>query len=129
MYCQLERLRHCLPPSVRGILEELPETLDETYERVLRDINRANRQHALRLLHCLTVAIRPLRVEGLAEVLAIDFDATRQGGIPKLNADWRWADQHHAVLSICSSLITIVDDEDSQVVQFSHFSVKEPENI
>jgi ankyrin repeat protein len=125
VYCQLEALRHCLPPSVARILEELPETLDETYERVLREINKANREHARRLLQCLTVALRPLRVEELAEVLAIDFDAPAQGGIPQLNPKWRWADQHQAVLSTCSSLIAIVDDGDSQVVQFSHFSVKE----
>src|SRR5712691_5712974 len=125
VYCQLETLRHCLPPSVRGVLDELPETLDETYERVLRDINKANREHAHRLLHCLTVAMRPLRVEELAEVLVVDFVVAQQGGIAKLNPDWRWADQHQAVLSTCSSLITIVDDEDSRVVQFSHFSVRE----
>ena len=125
MYCQLEMLRHCLPPSVKRILKELPETLDETYERILRDINRANREHAHRLLQCLTVAIRPLRVEELAEVLAVDFDAACRGGIPKLKPDWRWTDQHQAVLSTCSSLIAIVDDGDSQVVQFCHFSVKE----
>jgi len=71
------------------------------------------------------VAIRPLRVEELAEVLAVDFDAALQGGIPKLKPNWRWADRHQAVLSTCSSLIAIVDDGDSQVVQFSHFSVKE----
>jgi len=124
-FCQLEALRHCLPPSIRGILDELPETLDETYERVLRNINKANQKYAIRLLHCLTVAIRPLRVEELAEVLAVDFDAAQQGGIPKLNPNWRWADHHQAVLSTCSSLIAIVDAGDSQVVQFSHFSVKE----
>jgi hypothetical protein len=118
-------LRHCLPPSVRVILDELPETLDETYERVLRDIHKANREHALRLLHCLTVAIRPLRVEELAEVLTVDFDGTGRDGIPRLNPNWRWADQHQAVLSTCSSLIAIVNDGDSQVVQFSHFLVKE----
>ena len=125
MYCQLEALRHCLPPSVRGILEELPETLDETYERVLREINKANREHAHRLLQCLTVALRPLRVEELAEILAIDFNAAAHGGIPQSNPNWRWADQHQAVLSTCSSLISIVDDGGYQVVQFSHFSVKE----
>ena len=125
MYCQLEALRHCLPPSVARILEELPETLDETYERVLRDINKANREHARRLLQCLTVALRPLRVEELAEVLAIAFDAPAHGGIPQLNPNWRWADHHQAVLSTCSSLIAIVDDGGSKVVQFSHFSVKE----
>ena len=124
-YCQLEILRQCLPPSVRRILDELPETLDETYERVLKDIKKVNQEHAIRLLHCLTIAIRPLRVEELAEILAIDFDAAQREGIPKLNSNWRWADQHQAVLSTCSSLIAIVDDGDSQVVQFSHFSVKE----
>ena len=125
MYCQFEALRHCLPPSVQGILEELPETLDETYERVLREINKANRYHACRLLQCLTVALRPLRVEELAEVLAINFDSPVHGGIPQLNPNWRWADQRQAVLSTCSSLITVVEDGDSQVVQFSHYSVKE----
>ncbi len=125
MYCQLEILRHCLPSSVQGILDELPETLDETYERVLKDINKVNQKHAIRLLHCLAVAIRPLRVEELAEVLAVDFDAARQGRIPKLNPNWRWVDQHQAVLSTCSSLIAIVNAGGSQVVQFSHFSVKE----
>jgi ankyrin repeat protein len=125
VYCQLEALRHCLPPSVARILEELPETLDETYERVLREINKANREHARRLLQCLTVALRPLRVEELAEVLAIDFDAPAHGGVPQLNPKWRWADQHQAILSTCSSLIAIVDDGKSKVVQFSHFSVKE----
>jgi ankyrin repeat protein len=125
VYCQLEVLRQCLPPSVRRILDELPETLDETYERILKDIKKVNREHAIRLLHCLTVAIRPLRVDELAEVLAIDFDTARQDGIPKLNPSWRWVDQHQAVLSTCSSLIAVVEDGCSQVVQFSHFSVKE----
>src|SRR5580658_1753431 len=125
VYCQLESLRHCLPPSLRGILDELPDTLDETYERVLKEINKANREHARRLLQCLTVAVRPLRVEELAEVLAIDFAAPAHGGVPQLNPNWRWTDRHQAVLSTCSSLITIVADGDYQVVQFSHFSVKE----
>src|SRR6266849_8402503 len=125
VYCQLEALRRCLPSRVRGTLEELPETLDETYERVLKDINKANREHARRLLQCLTVALRPLRVEELAEILAIDFAAPAHGRIPQLNPNWRWTAHRQAVLSTCSSLITIIDDEGSQVVQFSHFSVKE----
>ena len=125
VFCQLEALRYCFPPSVRHILEELPETLDETYERILRDINRANRGHAHRLLQCLTVAVRPLRVAELAEVLAVDFGTAACGGTSKLNSDWRWEDQQQAVLSTCSSLISIVDENGAQVVQFSHFSVKE----
>ncbi len=62
----MDLLRHCFSPSVRRILEELPESLDETYERIPRDIRRPNQGHARRLLQCLVVAIRPLRVEELA---------------------------------------------------------------
>ena len=122
VYCQLEVLRHCFPTNVRQVLEELPKSLDETYERILKEINNGNREHSYRLLQCLTVAARPLRVEELAEMLAIDCKA---GGVPKLNADWRWEDQEEAVLSACSSLVTVITDNGSQVVQFSHFSVKE----
>ena len=107
------------------MLKELPETLDETYERILRDINKANRDHARRLLQCLTAAARPLRVAELAEVLAVDFGTASRGGISILNTDWRWEDQQEAVLSTCSSLISVVDEKGSQIVQFSHFSVKE----
>jgi ankyrin repeat protein len=107
------------------MLKELPETLDETYERILRDINKANRDHAYRLLQCLTVAVRPLRVAELAEVLAVDFETASRGETSKLNTDLRWEDQEEAVLSTCSSLISVVDEHGDQVVQFSHFSVKE----
>ncbi|KAH8977721.1 hypothetical protein EDB92DRAFT_2108475 [Lactarius akahatsu] len=122
VYCQLEVLRHCFPANVRRTLDELPKSLDETYERILKEINNANREHSYRLLQCLTVASRPLRVEELAELLAIELDA---GGIPKLNVDLRWEDQEEAVLSACSSLVTVIIDDGSRVVQFSHFSVKE----
>ena len=97
--------------------------MDETYERVLREIKKPNRDHARRLLQCLVVAIRPLRVEELAEVLAVDFDDAE--GIPRLKPSWRWEDQEQALLTSCSSLITIVKTGLSRVVQFSHFSVKE----
>jgi hypothetical protein len=122
VFCQLEVLRHCFPSSVRHILEELPESLDETYERILREIRKPNQGHARRLLQCLVAAVRPLQVEELAEILAFDFDAE---GIPKLNLGWRWKNQEEAVMSACSSLVMIVNDGDSRVVQFSHFSVKE----
>ena len=126
MYCQLEVLRHCFPPSVRRTLEELPESLDETYERILREIRKPNQGHAHRLLQCLVAAVRPLRVEELAEILAFDFNFNAEGlGTPKLNPGWRWEDQEEAVMSACSSLVIIVKDGDSRIVQFSHFSVKE----
>jgi hypothetical protein len=62
-------------------------------------------------------------VEELAEVLAVDFDDAE--GMPKLNPNWRWEDQEQALLSSCSSLIAIVESDETRIVQFSHFSVKE----
>ena len=91
---------------------------------MLKNISATTRSHAHRLFQCLAVATRPLRLEELAEILALDFDESLEG-IPKLNADWRREDQEQAVLSTCSSLITVVQDGTSRVVQFSHFSVKE----
>ena len=110
---------------MRSILAELPETLDATYERILREMPKANREHAHRLLQCLAVAVRPLTVEELAEILAIDFSA--DGGIPMLKEDLRWENQEQAVLSACSGLITVVKptSPESLLVHFSHFSVKE----
>jgi len=109
---------------------------------VLREIKKPNRDMAHRLLQCLVVAIRPLRVVELAEVLAVDFDDGE--GTPKLNSSWQWEDHEQALLLSCSSLISIVENDghvdtdeddsgygghasydDSRVVQFSHFSVKE----
>ena len=68
-------------------------------------------EHARRLLHCISVAIRPLRVDDLAEILTFDFDDVEEG-IPKYHVDWRWKDQEEAVLSTCSSLVTVVDSKD-----------------
>ena len=124
MFCQLETLRQCLPQSVLRTLNELPESLDDTYERLMTNIKRANQAHAYRMLQCLTVAIRPLRVAELAELLTFDFDVA-EGEMPKLKPNWRWEDHEQAILSTCSSLITIVPGYQSPVVQFSHFSVKE----
>ena len=121
-FCQLQVLRYCFPPSVRRILDELPASLDETYERVLREINKANKRIAHRLLQCLVAAASPLQVEELAEVLAFDFTVE---GIPNLNPNWRWEDQEEAVMSACSSLVLVVKKGKSRIVQFSHFSVKE----
>jgi hypothetical protein len=119
----LEVLRDCLPSSVRRTLRELPESLDETYERILKEIKKPNRDLARRVLQCLVVATRPLRVAELAEVLAVDFDDAE--GIPRLNLDWRWEDQEQALLIACSSLIAIVEagHSNSEADGYSHIEV------
>ena len=91
---------------------------------MLKEIGTANQHFAYRLLQCLAVAIRPLSVEELAEILALDFDVAKEG-IPELKEDWRSNDRQDAILLTCSSLVSVVHDGSHHVVQFSHFSVKE----
>ena len=122
MFCQLDRLRRCLSPRIRRALEELPETLDETYERTLLDIDDENWAYAHRLFQCIVVACRPLRVEELAEFLAFKSET---GGSLTFEGNWRPENPRDMVLSTCSSLIAIVNMEGFPVIQFSHFSVKE----
>jgi ankyrin repeat protein len=123
VFCQLDRLRRCFPPSIRRILNELPATLDETYERTLQEIPKDKKEHAYRLFQCLVAAIRPLHVEELAELFAIEID---QAATPNVMKGWRPENPEEAILSACSTLIAIIDgDQGSKIVQFSHFSVKE----
>ena len=43
----------------------------------------------------------------------------------KFVEEWRPEDPRDAILETCSSLISVVEDSGMQIVQFSHFSVKE----
>jgi len=124
-YCQLETLRQCPLRYISSTLDELPETLDETYERILQTIPKKMRIDAHRIFQWLTVSSRPLGIEELAEVFTINFD-DEMSGIPKFEPSWRDTNAETAVLSACSTLVAIVDSQRSgEIVQFSHFSVKE----
>ncbi len=104
VFCQLVYLRHCLPQRIRRALNELPPTLDATYERTLLDISEQNWEFARRLFHCVAAASRPLRIEELAEFLAFEFN---EGDFPTYLPDWRPEDPIGAVLSTCPSFLTV----------------------
>ena len=123
-YCQLETLRHCPRRYISSTLNTLPKTLDETYERILQGIPEVMRMDAHRMFQWIMVSSHPLGVEEVAEVFAINFDE-EMSGIPQFEPSWRDANAEAAVLSACSTLVTIVDDWRGKRVQFSHFSVQE----
>ena len=89
---------------------------------MLEGVPKEKRQHAHRLFQCLIAAIRPLQVKELAEIFAVEFD---MGAAPNLMEGWRCENPEEAILSACSTLITVIDDSDSKIVQFSLFSVRE----
>jgi len=103
-FCQLDALHHSFPASIRGALNELQKGLDETYEKTLLSIDEVKGQYAQRLFQRLTVAIRPLCLDELAEVLAIRFNSD---SLPSYNLQWRSGDAEEAVFSASSSLITL----------------------
>ena len=113
-----------MPSSLREILNELPANLDDTYERIMHGIPKQLRRHAHQLFQCMVAASRPLRVEELAEICTIEFGLA--GALSVVVKGWRPANPEEAVLSACSTLISIVvDEKGSKIVQFSHVSVKE----
>jgi ankyrin repeat protein len=122
VHCQIETLRRCFPPSIRHILGELPKTLDETYERILLEIDEEKWPYAHRLFQCLVISIRPLRVDELAELFAVlpNVEST-----PGFDIRWRPEDPEAFILSTCSTLVAIINAPSEKVVQFSHFSVRE----
>jgi hypothetical protein len=100
----------------------LPETLDGTYDHSLRRIDKQKRDFACRLFQCLVVSKRPLRVEELAELFAIQPDVDT---IPTFDARWRPENPEEFILSACSTLVVVVNNRGPKIVQFSHFSVRE----
>ena len=66
-------LQCCLPQRIQKALNELPDTLDETYERTLQEIGKEKWEYVYRLFQCITVARHPLSVAELAEFLTFDF--------------------------------------------------------
>ncbi|KAJ6549563.1 ankyrin repeat-containing domain protein [Mycena vulgaris] len=117
--CQLDDLRKCLLRDLQVTLNNLPTTLDATYERILSRIHPTNKPHARRLFNWLAFSFSPLNIEELNQVLAITFiddvHATFEG-------DYIEPDPREAISRVCLSLVHITPDG---AVQFAHFSVKE----
>ena len=88
------------PASVRRALKSLPKTLDETYDRILGSIEEECHKAAHTVLQWLAFAARPLRLEEIAEVVALVLGG-RTGFVDDRLSDSR------DILAICSSLVTI----------------------
>ncbi|KAF2728403.1 hypothetical protein EJ04DRAFT_407814, partial [Polyplosphaeria fusca] len=121
--CQLDTLGKCRNRAMlRKSLASLPPTLDKTYDRILCAIAEEDFDYAIRILQWLAFSDRPLSVEEVAEVIAID--GTRD---PAFDRDEVLEDPSEA-LDICFSLISIRgagDDSRKQVAVLAHYSVKE----
>jgi hypothetical protein len=125
--CQLNILGKCRNREMlRKSLATLPPTLDQTFDRVISAISKDDSEYAIRILRRLTFSTRPLSVEVVAELVAIDVERD-----PAFDRDEVLVDSLEA-LNICSSLITITTHNKDgqlrsarQVVALAHYSINE----
>ncbi|KZV67559.1 hypothetical protein PENSPDRAFT_48455 [Peniophora sp. CONT] len=115
---QLDSLRKCLPKHVEKTLDSLPETLGETYRRMLDAIDRTCIADVLRILACITYSQVPMSAYELAEIFAIDFDTDT--GVPTVNAEHRVSDPASRLQLLCSGFVIVSENN----ISFSHLSVK-----
>jgi len=123
---QLKALRPMKPSTIRAALRTLPMNLDDTYQRILEKINPLNAREALSALRWISFAVRPLFVEELTDICAINL-----GTDPEFDVSERYSPND--LLDLLPGLITItpplkVAEQPmywTHMVTFSHFSVQE----
>lgn len=119
--CQLDVLRRLNSVSaVRKALRRLPETLDETYERILTNIPKEGRILAQKTFRWLSAEPAIEYLDDLcAAVVLDDAQCTSSSDRQFFNARY--------LQRICSSLIRIYHDQDldKSRVAFAHYTVKE----
>ena len=103
---QVDELQDCQSQNdLEKQLENLPENLDEVYERIVSGINKKHREDELKILQWLSFSARPL---GLAEVSQV------VGVVPDLDQSLCFkpscvSSNPRSVLTICSSLVMETD--------------------
>ena len=114
----------CAEISDKGIenaLTRVPDTMDDTYERILTMINakpRPQRDLARKVLIWTAYSRKPLPIHDLAYAISIEMDLKSledlNGSIPT----------EATILNACANLIS-VDESDNRCARFVHFSVQE----
>ncbi|KAL5113368.1 hypothetical protein ACEQ8H_008749 [Pleosporales sp. CAS-2024a] len=126
--CQLEAIAKCRNRAkLRESLATLPQTLEQTYDRILTAISEEDCEYAMRILQWLTFSARPLSVDEVAQVIAIDVARD-----PAFDRNEVLEEPLQEVLEICSSLVTIPTTQAiggsspaRQIIALAHYSVQE----
>ena len=104
--------------SVKDTLQSLPETLDDTYSRILRNLPKPHVRNAKRLLQFLAFSERPLRIEEAVDVLAVDSTAK-----PRFDEKDRMPEPEE-IAEYCASLVIVTGKPANREIQLVHFSVQ-----
>ncbi|KAF9875475.1 hypothetical protein CkaCkLH20_06856 [Colletotrichum karsti] len=95
--CQLRAIANCprSEDSLDQLLKSLPQSLDETYERMLRSIPPTSQQYARQILLILCCADKPLEADVICDALAIELEPE-----PRYNAKRKLKDTD-SILEVC----------------------------
>jgi ankyrin repeat protein len=111
---------------LNNALDSLPKTLDETYNRILQTIPHEYKRTTLRILQFLTFSKRPLRIEEVVDVIAVNVK-----GRPYFSPQNKMPEPKEIML-YCSSLVILVSKREPwehsaehTELHLAHFSVKE----
>lgn len=103
----------------------MPKGLNDTYAQILSRISDDDYDAAIRILSWLLFSLRPLSIEELAELIALDLKAESFDDIERL---WDPAE----VLNICPNLLTTIEKHDDKndsepriLVRLAHISIRE----
>ena len=100
---QLTELMKCSSQyEIDKQLAELPDGLDETYNRILKNIDKKHRADTRKFLLWLAFCRRPMTIKEIAETITVDFPS---GECPVFNKKKRYADPRD-VLERCSSFVS-----------------------
>ncbi|KAL4750028.1 hypothetical protein BDW72DRAFT_194272 [Aspergillus terricola var. indicus] len=125
--CQLAALKRAKNRNqLDKCLLSLPRDLDETYERILSNIDDNHAEDVRRILTILCLAKRPLTVGELIDAHAVDLQEP-----PHLDREGRSYDQED-IVDICCGLIEVAaipiqgnEEQETHVARIAHFSVQE----
>jgi hypothetical protein len=103
---QLDELRRCRSRyQIEQQLGRLPKDLYESYDRIILRIEERDREDVLKLFQWLAFSIRPLELNELAEVVAVDFESRE---LPWFDCYRRYGDAED-ILEVCSGFVTITE--------------------
>lgn len=127
--CQFEDLRSCLTGTmVQKVLKELPRSLAETYERILRRVDPNHQKYVIRLLQWLCLADGPIEYESLRHALAVS-PGEDAGEEPKYDPEDCF-EFFEDIISLCPGVLSVEQTfwfqyEVVEALQLAHYSVKE----
>ncbi|KAI1821809.1 hypothetical protein F4861DRAFT_532688 [Xylaria intraflava] len=126
--CHLDQLEKCYsPPEIRKELVNLPQTLDETYARVIDGIRPEHKRNATRLLQFLTYSERPLTLQEAVDCITIDMDTQQFDPNDRLPVPTEISRYCSSLVSIAKRLSKGKKGQTKTIIELrlAHYSVKE----